>query len=156
MPQRRFRSAQTPDIQSPISGESYGGPGLLWYAPKKFEAFRPCVEWRIASIHRDTGHSLSYPVVSSDYNDGGIEDCRLVAHQAAFAHPVRFRRRHQARMPPLAKIRPGRPAPAMGPEPPPRQSAFFGQPKQSKPFQKKPVFPGRVRYIGKLGCWGCV
>jgi hypothetical protein len=30
--------------------------------------------------------------------------------QAAF-----FRRRHQPRRPPLAKIRPGRPAPAMGP-----------------------------------------
>ena len=35
--------------------------------------------------HRDTGHNLSYPVVSSDYNDSedcrdynDSEDCRLV------------------------------------------------------------------------------
>ena len=31
--------------------------------------------------HGDTGHSLNYPVVSSDYNDSGIEDCRPVAWQ---------------------------------------------------------------------------
>src|SRR5215470_2123463 len=35
---------------------------------------------------------------------------RLTIFQAIF-----FRRRHQARRPPQAKIRPGRPAPAMGP-----------------------------------------
>jgi hypothetical protein len=32
------------------------------------------------------------------------------------AQAIFFRRRHQARRPPLAKIRPGRPAPAMGPD----------------------------------------
>src|SRR5262249_1053750 len=31
------------------------------------------------------------------------------------AQAIFFRRRHQARRPPVAKIRPGRPAPAMGP-----------------------------------------
>jgi hypothetical protein len=33
----------------------------------------------------------------------------------AFRQATFFRRRHQPRRPPLAKIRPGRPAPAMGP-----------------------------------------
>ena len=34
---------------------------------------------------------------------------------AIYPAPLFCRRRHQPRRPPLAKIRPGRPAPAMGP-----------------------------------------
>jgi hypothetical protein len=42
---------------------SYGGPGLFWYAPKKFEDFRLCIEWRIASDENNSGVFLRIPAL---------------------------------------------------------------------------------------------
>src|SRR6516164_7348959 len=62
----------------------------------------------------DIGHTLANQQ-RPNTSGGGLEDYRLVAYQTAFAQAVRRRRRHQARRPPPAKIRPGSPAPAIGP-----------------------------------------
>src|SRR5947208_6302340 len=35
--------------------ESYGGPGLLWYADEAFEDFLLLLEWRIARIEDNSG-----------------------------------------------------------------------------------------------------
>ena len=40
---------------------------------------------------------------------------RMMCELTPEAQAIFFRRRHQPRRPPLAKIRPGRPAPTMGP-----------------------------------------
>src|SRR5262245_11471636 len=59
-----------------------------------------CLTCRRSGIRADRPVTFHQPITSISGRDV----------QAIF-----FRRRHQARRPPLAKIRPGRPAPAMGP-----------------------------------------
>ena len=58
---------------------------------------------------KDIGHILANPTAIPPPPSG------LVAYRVAAAQAFRRRRRHQPRRPPLAKISPGRPAPAMGP-----------------------------------------
>jgi hypothetical protein len=55
---------------------------------------------------------------ASDVNIGGRADTRERLHAIdarQTSQTIFFRRRHQPSRPPLAKIRPGSPAPAMGP-----------------------------------------
>jgi 3-keto-disaccharide hydrolase len=50
--------------------ESYGGPGLFWYAPEKFEDFRLCIEWRIASVEDNSGVFLRIPFLFNSPQPG--------------------------------------------------------------------------------------
>ena len=52
---------------------------------------------------------------SQDQPGAKVEPSRRTTAPDRRAQAVFFRRRHQPRRPPLAKIRPGSPAPAMGP-----------------------------------------
>ena len=44
--------------------ESYGGPGLLWYADEAFEDFLLLLEWRIARIEDNSGVFIRAPPLS--------------------------------------------------------------------------------------------
>src|SRR5262245_33700855 len=62
----------------------------------------------------DEFDSLGRVLINRDCS--AIADCRKRRVQIALdVQAIFFRRRHQPRRPPLAKIRPGSPAPAMGP-----------------------------------------
>jgi hypothetical protein len=41
--------------------ESYGGPGLFWYADKAFEDYVLSVEWRITRLEDNSGVFLRFP-----------------------------------------------------------------------------------------------
>src|SRR5262245_932967 len=66
---------------------------------------------------------------------------RPIQHHIIFGRDVQaifFRRRHQPRRPPTAKIRPGRPAPAMGP------GTAEGVPMISNAPNSKPLVQGKM------------
>jgi hypothetical protein len=46
--------------------ESYGGPGLLWYAERRFDVFTLSVEWRILHADDNSGVFVHCPPLAGD------------------------------------------------------------------------------------------
>ena len=50
--------------------ESFGGPGLLWYAAEEFADFVLRVRWRLTSGHDNSGVFIRVPALGSDIGPG--------------------------------------------------------------------------------------
>jgi hypothetical protein len=81
------------------------------YLPRRFLAHTP--ERRSRSEHPAQRLPMSTTSIIFGQLAAPKEGAKPLAHRG-LAQPVRCRRRHQPRRPPLAKIKPGRPAPATG------------------------------------------
>lgn len=46
--------------------ESYGGPGILWYAEQEFEDFVLQVRWRLTNSHDNSGIFIRIPALGTD------------------------------------------------------------------------------------------
>jgi len=73
-----YRSLLTPDLAgwrmagsggfkpSESGMESYGGPGLLWFAEQEFENFVLRVRWRLTNPHDNSGVFIRIPPLDAD------------------------------------------------------------------------------------------
>jgi hypothetical protein len=49
--------------------ESFGGPGILWYAADEFDDFVLRVRWRLTSGHDNSGLFIRIPALTTDIQD---------------------------------------------------------------------------------------